>query len=68
MIESKKRVYLMPECDFVRTETENLLEQASGNAGTIGHGGSGGDAKENSLWLDDENEDSENDNTNLASF
>ncbi len=56
MIENVKRAYLKPECGVVRTETETLLGQASGSAGTIGHGSSGGDAKQAPIWDDDENE------------
>ena len=41
----------MPACEVFRIESEGLLK-ASGNAGTIGGGSSGGDAKRG--WFDEE--------------
>ena len=46
-MESKKRAYIMPEIKVYPMENDNLLQAASGNAGTIGYGGGGGDAKRN---------------------
>ncbi|MGP1453686.1 MAG: hypothetical protein ACTTJ9_09650 [Segatella oris] len=48
---TSKRMYLMPACEVFRIESEGLLK-ASGNAGTIGGGSSGGDAKQG--WFDEE--------------
>ena len=44
-MESKKRAYTTPEIMVYSMENDYLLQAASGNAGTIGYGGSGGDAK-----------------------
>lgn len=55
-MESKKRAYIMPEIKVYPMENDNLLQAASGNAGTIGYGGSGGDAKK---WWGGEWEDEE---------
>ena len=46
-MESKKRAYTTPEMKVYPMQEDNLLQAASGNAGTIGYGGSGGDAKRN---------------------
>lgn len=46
-MESKKRAYTTPEMMVYPMQEDNLLQAASGNAGTIGYGGSGGDAKRN---------------------
>ena len=46
-MESKKRAYTTPEMMVYPMLEDNLLQAASGNAGTIGYGGSGGDAKRN---------------------
>ena len=43
-MKTSKQTYVKPTCAMHDVENENLL-QASGNAGTIGVGGSGGDAK-----------------------
>lgn len=43
-MKTSKQTYVKPICATYYAENENLL-QASGNAGTIGVGGSGGDAK-----------------------
>ena len=46
--EQKERLpYIAPRCTVIPIEEDNLLQAASGNAGTIGYGGSGGDAKRN---------------------
>ena len=55
-MESKKRAYTKPEIKVYPMENDNLLQAASGNAGTIGYGGSGGDAKK---WWGEEWEDEE---------
>ena len=44
---SKKRAYIMPTIKINLMQEDNLLQAASGNAGTIGYGGDGGDAKRN---------------------
>ena len=44
-MESKKRAYTTPEIKIYPVENDYLLQAVSGNAGTIGYGGSGGDAK-----------------------
>ena len=46
-MESKKRAYTTPEMMIYPVENDYLLQAASGNAGTIGYGGGGGDAKRN---------------------
>lgn len=43
-MKTSKQTYVKPTCAMHDVENENLL-LASGNAGTIGVGGSGGDAK-----------------------
>ena len=48
--ESKKRAYIMPTIKINLMQEDNLLQAASGNAGTIGYGGGGGDAKK---WGDE---------------
>ena len=46
--EQKERLhYIAPRCTVIPMEEDNLLQAASGNAGTIGYGGGGGDAKRN---------------------
>ena len=46
--EQKERLlYVTPRCTVVPVQEDNLLQAASGNAGTIGYGGGGGDAKRN---------------------
>ena len=49
-MERKKRAYTTPEIKVYPMQEDNLLQAASGNAGTIGYGGSGGDAKK---WGDE---------------
>ena len=48
-----KRVYMEPVCESFAVEAEQLL-QASGNAGMIGPGSGGGDAKQG--WFEEEEE------------
>ena len=52
-MESKKRVYTTPEIKIYPVENDYLLQAASGNAGTIGYGGGGGDAKKHVGSWDD---------------
>ena len=47
MIVTERMVYQKPQCEIVRTETEFLLNNASGNAGKIQSGTVTGDAKRN---------------------
>ena len=54
-----KRAYVQPACGFVCTEIETLMNQASGSAGTIGHGSQAGDAKQAPVWMDNEDEEEE---------
>ena len=44
-MESKKRAYTTPMIKVYPMQEDNLLQAASGNAGTIGYGGGGGNAK-----------------------
>ena len=44
-MERKKRAYIMPTIKINLMQEDNLLQAASGNAGTIGYGGGGGNAK-----------------------
>ena len=55
-MECKKRAYITPEMMVYPMQNDNLLQAASGNAGTIGYGGSKGDAKK---WWGEEWEDEE---------
>ena len=48
-----KRAYMEPVCESFVIEAEQLLQTASGNAGTIGGGVGGGDAKQG--WFEEEN-------------
>ena len=54
IMEKVKRAYAQPACGFVCTEIETLMNQASGSAGTIGHGSQAGDAKQAPVWMDNE--------------
>lgn len=47
MVATERMVYQKPQCKIVCTETEFLLNKASGNAGRIQHGTVTGDAKQN---------------------
>ena len=51
-----KKAYVQPTCRFICTEIETLMNQASGSAGTIGHGSQAGDAKQAPVWMDNEEE------------
>ena len=48
----KRRSYKEPQCSVICIKTESLLNNASGNAGSIQPGQSGGDAKQNNIWDD----------------
>ena len=45
--QKERRHYIVPRCTVVPVEEDHLLQAASGNAGKIGYGGDGGDAKRN---------------------
>ena len=47
MIVTERMIYQKPQCKIVCTETEFLLNNASGNAGKIQPGTVTGDAKQN---------------------
>ena len=49
-----KRAYTQPKCGIICTEIEVLMNQASGSAGTIGHGSQAGDAKQAPAWIEEE--------------
>ncbi|MBW4901874.1 hypothetical protein KZY60_12990 [Prevotella melaninogenica] len=55
-MEKLKRAYVQPACGFICTEIEVLMNQASGSAGTIGHGSQAGDAKQAPAWIEEEEE------------
>ena len=48
----KRMSYKEPQCSVICIKTESLLKDASGNAGSINSGQSGGDAKQNNIWDD----------------
>lgn len=52
-----KRAYTQPKCGIICTEIEVLMNQASGSAGTIGHGSQAGDAKQAPAWIEEEEKD-----------
>ena len=58
MIATERMVYQKPQCKIVCTETEFLLNNASGNAGKIQSGTVTGDAKRN-FFNEEEDEDQE---------
>ena len=47
MIVTERMIYQKPQCSIVCTETEFLLNNASGNAGKLPPGTVTGDAKQN---------------------
>lgn len=58
--QTNKRVYVCPKATVITVESDYLMQIASGNAGTIGAGGQGGDAKRwSSAWEDEEDGDGE---------
>lgn len=48
--------YVKPECEMTTCQTESLLNNASGNAGTIGGGGAYGEAKRQISWEEEDEE------------
>ena len=48
----KRRSYKEHQCSVICIKTESLLNNASGNAGSIQPGQSAGDAKQNNIWDD----------------
>ena len=46
-MENNKWAYTTPEIKVYSMRGDTLLQAASGNAGSIGYGGGGGDAKRN---------------------
>ena len=58
MIVTERMIYQKPQCSIVCTETEFLLNNASGNAGKIQSGTVTGDAKRN-FFNEEEDEDQE---------
>lgn len=55
-MENKKRTYIKSEIKVYPMANDNLLQAASGNAGSIGYGGKSGDAKRNFIveeWEED---------------
>lgn len=48
----KRMSYKEPQCSVICIKTESLLNNVSGNAGSINRGQSGGDAKQNNIWDD----------------
>ena len=60
-----KRAYITPVCESFTIEAEQLL-QASGNAGTIGPGVGGGDAKQG--WFEEEEEEEETASSDESKF
>ena len=64
MIVIERKIYQKPQCNIVCTETEALLGNASGNAGTIQPGATVGDAKHNFFNEEDQEETSWNSTEN----
>ena len=52
----ERKIYQKPQCNIVCTETESLLVDASGNAGTIQPGTTVGDAKYNFFYEEEEDQ------------
>lgn len=51
---SERSLYVKPECNLLNTNVESILQNASGNAGSIGPGGVAGDAKQSPFWEDED--------------
>lgn len=49
-----RNVYIKPECNLLKTYTETLMVNVSGNAGGINAGEGAGDAKEAFFWDDED--------------
>ena len=61
-----KRAYMEPVCESFAVEAEQLLQAASGNAGMIGPGAGGGDAKQG--WFEEEEEEEETASSDESKF
>ena len=61
-----KRAYMEPVCESFVIKAEQLLQSASGNAGTIGGGAGGGDAKQG--WFEEEEEEEETASSDESKF
>ena len=48
----KRMSYKEPQCSVICIKTESLLNNVSANAGSINPGQPGGDAKQNNIWDD----------------
>ena len=48
----KRMSYKEPQCSVICIKTESLLNNATGNAGSIKPGQPGRDAKQNNIWDD----------------
>lgn len=60
MMKKKRfKAYVVPVCEMLLSETESLLNSASGNAGAIIPGITGGDAKKKTDWDEEEEDDVE---------
>ena len=55
-----------PVCESFAVEAEQLLQAASGNAGMIGPGAGGGDAKQG--WFEEEEEEEETTSSDESKF
>ena len=51
---SERSLYVKPECNLLITNVESILQNASGNAGSINPGEGAGDAKQSLFWEDEE--------------
>ena len=49
---SERSLYVKPECNLLITNVESILQNASGNAGSINPGEGAGDAKQSPFWED----------------
>ena len=63
MIVIERKIYQKPQCNIICTETEALLGNASGNAGTIQPGTTVGDAKHNFFNEEEDQEETSWDST-----
>ena len=51
---TRRNVYVKPECNLMKTYTETLMVNASGNAGEINAGEGARDAKKAFFWDDED--------------
>lgn len=58
--------YIKPTATACELQTESILQSASGNAGTVGPGSGGGDAKQG--WFEEDDDFSSNENSFNASW